>query len=440
MNVLFIFTDQQNRYALSCMGNPNVETPHLDRLAQRGVLFRRCYSNDPVCGPFRGSLMTGQYTSRCGVHGNGVALPTDRMTFADAFNAAGYQTSWVGKWHLGGNGNGPIPEELRGGFQRFKGYQCYNGFYKDVCFYDEQDREHRYEDHRTEVTTDIAISELEHLTAQDKPFMLMMSYQAPHYPEQPAPEYDDMYKGREIIRRPNCQDINPHTPTWSPRSPRPPEEGDPDFARYGNDLDEYIRLYNAMCTQIDANVGRLIEALGRLGVADDTMIAFTSDHGDMQGSHGLTNKCLPHEESAGIPFIMYVPGLPGGRVTDGLVSGIDMMPTCLDLAGVPPVETVDGKSMAPFLRGESDTVCDEVFSERGDWCMIVRDGWKLAAERQDDGLAPTLMIHLDEDPYEFKNRAEDTAVAALRGKLLARLNDWDRDVRGPESYLENAHD
>jgi len=428
-NLLFIFSDQQNRYALGCMDNPNVETPHLDRLAGRGVLFRRCYSNDPVCGPFRGSLMTGQYTSRCGVTGNGMPLPVGTTTFADAFNAAGYQTSWVGKWHLGSNGNVPIPEELRGGFQRFKGYQCYNGFYKDVCFYDEDNVEHRYEQHRTEVTTDIAISEFEALANQDAPFMLTMSYQAPHYPEQPAPEYDEMYKGREITRRPNCQDIDPFTPTHSPKSPRPVEL-DPDFQRYGNNLDEYIRLYNAMCTQIDANVGRLLATLDRLGVADNTIVVYMSDHGDMQGSHGLKNKCLPHEESAGVPLITYVPGQPGGRVTDGLVSGIDLVPTCLELAGIDPAESFDGQSIAPFLRGETETTCDAVFSERGDWCMIVRDGWKLAAERQDDGLAPMLMTHLDEDPYEMNNRAEDPAVAELRGRMLAQLADWDRDVRG----------
>ena len=429
MNLLFIFTDQQQRYALGCMGNPNVDTPNLDRLAQRGVLFRRCYSNDPVCGPFRGSLLTGQYTSRCGVSHNGAPLPSGVTTFADAFNHAGYATSWVGKWHLGGNGNGPIDRGLQGGFQRFMGYQCYNGFYDDVCFYDRDGNEHRYEYHRTNVTTDLAIDELEELAKGDLPFLLMMSYQAPHYPEQPAPEYADLYKDRDIVRRPNCiEDIDPFTPTFSPYSPRP-VENDPDFQRYGNNLDEYIRLYNAMCTQIDANLGRLLETLERLHVADDTMVIFTSDHGDMQGSHGLKNKCLPQEESAGIPLIMYVPGLPGGRITDGLVSGIDLMPTCLELAGIDPVATVDGQSIAPFLRGETDETCDAVFSERGNWCMIVKGGWKLAAQRQKDRLAPTLMTHLDEDPYELRNRVNDSAVCEVRKGLLAELTSWDDRVR-----------
>jgi len=290
MNILFIFTDQQQRYALGCMDNPNLYTPNLDRLAKLGVLFRRCYSNNPVCGPFRGSLLTGQYTSRCGVKNNGDPLPEGVTTFADAFNAAGYTTSWVGKWHLGGNGNEPIARELQGGFQRFTGYQCYNGFYKDVYFYDREGREHRFDKHRTEVTTELAIKELHEIANREQPFMLMMSYQAPHYPEQPAPEYMQLYENRDIIQRPNCiEDVDPFTPTYSPYSPRP-VGNDPDFRRYGNNLEEYIRLYNAMCTQIDANIGRLIEQLERLGITDSTMIVFTSDHGCRAPATGSTSR------------------------------------------------------------------------------------------------------------------------------------------------------
>jgi arylsulfatase A-like enzyme len=436
MNLLFIFTDQQQRYALGCMGNRNVDTPNLDRLADRGVLFTRCYSNDPICGPFRGSLLTGQYTSHCGVTHNGAPLPSGVTTFADAFNRAGYATSWVGKWHLGGEGNGPIDRDMQGGFQRFIGYQCYNGFYENVCFYDRAGTEHRYQGHRTDVTTNLAIGQLEDLATTGNPFMLMMSYQAPHYPVQPAPEYAELYRGRAIIRRPNCmENIDPFTPTGSPYSPRP-VENDPNYQRYGNNLDEYIRLYNAMCTQIDANIGRLIDTLERLGVADSTMVVFTSDHGDMQGSHGLKNKCLPYEESAGIPLIMHVPGLAGGTVCDGLVSGIDLMPTCLDLAGIEPVPGIDGQSIAPYLRGETTETCEAVFSERGDWCMIVKHGWKLAAERQDDGLAPTLMTHLDDDPYELQNRVDDPAVSERRKELLMELASWDDEVRtkGPTPH------
>jgi len=434
MNILFILTDQQHRDALGCMGNPDVDTPHLDRLAESGILFRRCYSNDPVCGPYRGSLLTGQYTSRCGVIRNGQRLPVGTPTFAEAFNQAGYHTAWVGKWHLGANGNEPIPPDLQGGFQRFFGYQCYNDFYQNIWFYDHFGKRHEKSGHRTEATTNLAMEQVDDIAKAQKPFLLMVSYQAPHYPVQPAAEYAAMYKGREIHHRPNCQrETDPYTPTNSPPSPRPFEQ-DPTYKSYGGNLDEYIRLYNAMCTQIDTNVGRLLEHLQQLGLAEDTAIIFTSDHGDMQGSHGRTNKCLPYEESAGVPLIIHLPGTGGGRVTDHLVSGIDFMPTCIELAGIDPVPGVDGKSIAGFLNAEADTTRDAVFSERGDaWCMIVQDGWKLAAHRQEEGLVPMLMTHLDKDPYELRNRSQDPEVAELRHRLLAKLHAWDQDVRSGDT-------
>lgn len=426
MNILFVFSDQQRRDALGCMGNPNVLTPNLDALAERGVLFRRAYSADPICTPYRGSLFTGQYTSRCGVVGNCLPLPSGTTTLADAFNAGAYQTAFVGKWHLGGNGNGPIAEELRGGFQQFIGYQCYNGFHKDVCFYDETGEEHRFDRHRTEVTTDMAIERLERMAGA--PFMMTVAYQAPHYPEQPSPECEALYLGRPIQHRPNMQEVDPFTATYSPPSPKP-WELDLDNQRYGNNLDEYIRLYNAMCTQVDANVGRLLDALERLGLAEDTAVFYTSDHGDMQGDHGLKNKCLPHEGSAGVPLIVYVPGTPGGRIEDGLVVTPDFMPTCLDLAGLPPVDGVDGTNFAPLLRGEAQTLAGPAFSERdNDWCMILKGPWKLCAERRDGALVPTLMTHLIDDPYELQNRVEDEAVATVRRELLHELSAWNQSV------------
>lgn len=412
------------------MGNPDVDTPNLDRLADAGTLFRRAYSNNPVCGPFRGSLLTGQYTSRCGVERNGDPLPKGVPTFAEAFHDGGGQTAFVGKWHLGGTGNGPIPRELRGGFQRFLGYQCYNGFYEDVCFYDDENREHRFDRHRTEVTTDLAIRQLETLSASDRPFFLMISYQAPHYPVQPAPEYAAAYRDRRITRRPNVSEgIDPFTPTFSPPSPRPFDR-DPDYRRYGNDLDEYIRLYNAMCTQIDANVGRLLDALERLGRAGDTAVVFTSDHGDMQGSHGLKNKCHPYEESAGIPLIVRVPGTPAGQVCEVPVSGVDLMPTCLELAGQPAVESVDGKSFVALVRADSEPCERTVFAEHGSWCMIVRGGWKLVADREAGSPAPTMLFHLEEDPYEMRNLRDDPSATDARNTLLADLMEWHETVRG----------
>ena len=432
MNVLLIFTDQQQRFSLGCMGNPNVQTPTLDALARRGTLFRRCYSNDPICGPFRGTLMTGQYSSRCGVIDNAYPLRDDATTLADAFNAGGHQTCFIGKWHLGGNGNRPIAKSLQGGFQRFRGYQCYNGFRDQIVFSDGREYVKHYQGHRTEIATNLAIEHIREMSQEPQPWMMTLAYQAPHYPVQPAEKYAQMYAGQKIIRRPNSREVNPFTRTWSPPSPWPPND-DPDYRRYGNDLDEYIRLYYAMCTQVDANVARLLETLDELGVGDDTMVIYTSDHGDMHGSHGLTNKGYPQEESAGIPLIIHVPGSPGGRVSDALVSGIDLMPTLLDLTGLPACETVDGKSFAPLLRGESQDLTGPIFSERNKWCMVCQGNWKLAADRTDDhSLMPTLLTNLRDDPYELDNRVNAPDAATKQARLLKTLQEWNRTVWPPE--------
>lgn len=413
MNVLLVFADQMHKFALGCMGTAGIKTPHLDALAAGGVLFTNAYSNCPICTPFRINLFTGMYSSQTGTLTNESRIPDGIDTLANQFNAGGFQTCFVGKWHIGASGNQPVPEDLRGGFSGFTGYQCYNGFYKDVIFHDESGEPRAFEGrHRTDVTTDVAIERLERLAADPgKPFFLCVAYQAPHYPVQPAPEYEAMYEGVTIPRRGNVVDgVDPYTPTASPRSPRPVETC-PDYQRYGNDLDTYVRLYNALVTQVDANVGRLLAALDRLGLAGDTAVIFTADHGDMQGSHGLKNKSLPYEESAGIPLVMRVPGGAAGATVAAPVSGIDLHPTCLDLAGLPPVEGLPGRSIIPLARGEPGLDDRPVFSECKDWRMVRKGPFKLVASVP--GNVPGELFNLDEDPLELRDLVSDEAYAGV---------------------------
>ncbi|MFW6132579.1 MAG: sulfatase-like hydrolase/transferase [Planctomycetota bacterium] len=428
MNFLFVFSDQQQRHATGCLSGGEVRTPTLDRLGREGVLARRAYANNPVCTPCRIGMFSGLHSSRTDTHSNADRIPPGLPTLADRLNRGGYRTSYVGKWHIGGAGNGPIPPELRGGFTDFIGYQCYNGFREGVCFYDERGRERCYDAHRTDVTTDIALERLRGLARCGAPFALFVSYQAPHYPVQPSCAYEAMYAGAEIRGRPNRAEVDPYTPTYSPPSPRPRED-DPDYRRYGGDLHEYIRLYRAMVTQVDANVARLMGALETLGLSAETAVFYTSDHGDMQGSHGLRNKCLPYEESAGIPLVARVPGGARGLVCDAPLSSLDFYPTLLDLAGLPVPGGLDGRSFAPLLRQGSE--CDAsrpVFAERPKWCMIVRDGWKLVADRTDDGLEPAMLFNLDTDPYEMRNLLDGPDCGDRRNRLWADLVAWDRDV------------
>jgi arylsulfatase A-like enzyme len=429
-NILFIYTDQMHRFALNCMGTPDIITPNLDQLAKEGVLFKNAYTNCPICSPFRVNLVTGLYATQTKAFRNQCKIPKSCITLPDVLNKAGYRTSFVGKWHVGDNGNKPIPVKFRGGFTDFIGFQCYNGFYKDVIFYDEENQEHRFNKHRTDVTADIAIERL--IKMKDQPFFMCVGFQAPHYPEQPAPEYEAMYKDITIKRRKNIQEIDPYTPTHSPRSPRP-RENCPDFKKYGNNLDEYLRQYYALVTQIDANVGRLLKTLDDLGLKDNTIVIFTSDHGDMQGSHGLKNKTLPHEESSGIPLIVRVPEGASGIVTDALVSAVDYFPTCMEYINTSISKNLPGKSFAPLTLGKEQTLDGPIFSEmrkisaKNSWKMIRMKNLKLVVKEKK--IIPTMLYDLDADPYELNNLVEDPNYISQINQLRTELLAWDKSTK-----------
>ena len=174
-NILLIMTDQMHKYALGTL-SPFVHTPNLDRLAREGTLFTNAYSNNPVCGPFRGILYSGRYCKDSGVLKNEMALRPDEISLANELEQAGYDTSFVGKLHLGESGNCPIPPEYRAGHRHFLGYQCYNGFFKDVCFYDEDQAEHRFQEHRTDVTARLGIDRMRMLARGGKPFCTPFSF------------------------------------------------------------------------------------------------------------------------------------------------------------------------------------------------------------------------------------------------------------------------
>jgi len=422
-----MFSDQQHKYALGRVTREFV-TPNLDRLADTGVLFENAYSPNPVCGPYRGCLMTGQLTCHCRVYDNCWPLPDGVPTMAQVLNQAGYETSYVGKWHLGGNGAGPIPEALRGGFRHFIGYQCYNGFdpappYSNrVAFYDENNCEHVYDRHRTDVTADLAVERLEAVARTGRPFFLAVSFQAPHYPEQPGAAYEAMYENVVFPRTEDEEDVDPYTPTFSPYSPRP-YDGCPDYRRYGGNMQKYKQLYAGMVSQVDAGVGRILDALHRLGHDEDTLVIYTSDHGDMQGSHGLKNKCYPHEKSAGVPFLARCPGGVRGLMSRALVSGVDIFPTILEAAGIPRIDGLDGHSFLPYLQdGKSEPdayVISEYVLHDAPWRMVRTPRWKLTVSMR--AYAPVSLYDMEADPYEMHDLKDDPAcrsvVQALTGIL-----------------------
>ena len=205
------------------------------------------------------------------------------------------------------------------------------------------------------------------------------------------------------------------------------------YQKYGNDLGEYHRQYYAMVSQLDANVGRMREALNRLGLSENTVVMFTSDHGDMQGSQGLTNKGTAWEESSRIPLIVYVPDGAQGLVSEDLVSGVDFFASCLDYAGLPPEPSVEGDSFAPQTRGEWQVLDRPIFSEMRTWCMVRQGDLKLVSTK--DPFEPTHLFDLGADCYEMNNLLGHSDYTRIESELLAILRDWYQRV----SPAENDH-
>ncbi|MFI3325544.1 MAG: sulfatase-like hydrolase/transferase [Clostridia bacterium] len=411
MNILFIFSDQQHKYALGKI-NKQFITPNLDILSNEGVLFKNAYSNNPVCGPYRGCLFTGQYTSRCKVYENGFALPQGTQTMQEALQQQGYSTSYVGKWHLGGNGQGVINSTLRLGFDKFIGYQCYNGFdpnppfNNEIVFADQDDNLYTYNKHRTDVTTELAINALDAITKSDKNFFLCVSYQAPHYPEQPLEKFADLYKNVTFDLPKDYEEIDPYTPTFSPRSPRP-FDSCPDYMRYGNNIQEYMRLYAALCSQVDDGVGQILNKLKELDLYEDTIIVYTADHGDMQGCKGLKNKCYAYEKSAGVPMIIRYPGGRKNTVTDELISSVDFFPTFIDIANANTTTKLDGVSLISYLTSKTESTQKYVISEylhNNPWRMIRDKNYKLVT---DANYHPTMLYDMITDELEAINLIND---------------------------------
>ena len=426
-NVLFLFADQMHAFAMGCMGNTDIHTPHLDRLAAQGTLFESCYSSNPVCTPYRASLMSGRYSCQTGMIGlTDLPMPIGEICLADCVNAHGYRSSYVGKWHIGDGGNRAVPAAYRCGFTDFIGFQCVNDFYRDVWFFDEDGVRHDFAKHRTEATTDVAIERLERV--KDKPFCMMVSYSNPHYPVQPGPEYAEMYWDKELTLRPNFQEIEGAFLAGGRLRPR---AEDPPYTQRGEDTVSYIKMYYAMVTQLDAEVGRLLAHLDALGLTDSTVIIFTSDHGDMQGSHGRANKHVHYEESTRVPLIVKVPGTAGHRVSTP-VGTTDFMPSILDYIGAPPSPKQEGRSFMELATGGSTPHKDAVFVENGrDYYMTVVGHHKMVINQSD--YAPRHLYDLQADPYEMHDLVNQDATRELQDRLVQRLVDWHRDVMSREN-------
>ncbi len=432
-NIIWVFGDQHRAQALSCNGDPNVNTPNIDRMAMEGVNFNKAVCGVPLCCPFRGSLLTSKYPHQC-VPGHEYQLPPEMPTIANAFKEHNYDTAYFGKWHLDGfkesEGRAAfhhIPKERRGGFDTWIGYDNNNSQYD--CWVHghkkEEDVElYRLPTYETDSLTDLLIDYIKDQGEKQKNgkeanFFASLSVQPPHNPYTAPAEYMEKHNPNTLKLRPNVPDIK------SMKEERLPE----------------LAGYYAMIENLDWNVGRVREALKDAGLDFDTTIVFFSDHGDMHGSHGQRLKTNPYEESIRIPFI--VSGPPTGYdhkigKSDVLINHVDIAPTSLGLCGIEKPEWMDGTDYSSHYLSNIKNIeaPDSVylqsvipaghrFSIDRPWRGIIsNDGWKyVCLENQ-----IWLMFDLNEDPYEQMNLAFNLEYAEKRQQLHRRLKKWIEDT------------
>jgi arylsulfatase A-like enzyme len=399
-NLLFIVADTWRGQALPSAGDADLVAPNLARLAKEGVSFGRAYTSYPVCCPSRAAMLTGKFPHAAGVPRNHTLLPLDEKTMSAELKRAGYRTGYIGKWHLDGSENpGFVPAARRRGFDYWAAYNVAHRHFGSVYFRDSAEpiSAPGFEaDHLTTLATEF----LKQKSAQ--PFFLYVSWVPPHAPFTP-PERHATYDPRKIHLRPNV-----------------PESSEAEARKN-------LAGYYGLCAAVDENVGRLLAELDRSGLAQDTIVVFTSDHGATLGSHGLDEIDWPYEECSRIPLLMRYPRrLKRGGEVDALVSNVDYAPTLLSLCGVEPPSEMQGVNLAGWITEGEGARPESIYAEGelgtpAEWRMVVRGLDKLVV---DANLKVTQLFNLGHDPYEMTNLVADAAEMRKRDELMALLRRW----------------
>ncbi|MBF8184254.1 sulfatase-like hydrolase/transferase [Nonomuraea sp. K274] len=460
-NILLICTDQQRFDALGAYGNDEIDTPNLDRLAEQGVLFENCYVQSPVCGPSRASLMSGRYVHAHGAWANGVGLPSHEHLFSRTLADHGYDCGLAGKFHVGGAcSGGRLEPRLDDGFRVFRwAHDPYPGSSENAYHrWLRAVRPDLYESaaqagpgvgfdmlptefHYSRWIGNETIDYLRHSRDADKPFLFVANFFDPHHAFGAPKEYVDRYRGK-ALRRPVTRDQE-----LAGKPPVLTEASHRSYAGHARGYTEYTESelydvkvhYYAMVSLVDDEVGRILAALDETGLAEDTLVVFTSDHGEMLGDHQLMLKGpMMYECAVRVPLVMRWPaGLPAGERRAELVQWIDLATTFLAATGAPPLPGGQGLNLLPLARGEQDApvrgwaLCEyrnsgHPYEEPVHTTMLRHDRRKIVVYHGAPSTTRTRsgeLYDLETDPMELDNLWDDPAHAAVRAELQELLLD-----------------
>ncbi|MFO7821100.1 MAG: sulfatase-like hydrolase/transferase [Lentisphaeria bacterium] len=428
-NILFIFSDQQRWDTCGCYGQPLDVTPNLDHMALKGVRFENAYTCQPVCGPARACLQTGKYATQVGCHTNNKLLPLDEKTLAHYLSEQGYDTGYIGKWHLASCGDRdgpdnyrtrPVPPERRGGYDFWLASDTleftshgYDGYMFDGRGNRRDFPEGRY---RADAQTDWVVEYLERRANSDRPFFLFTSYIEPHHQNDHG-----HYEGPEGSKE-RFKDFEPPQDLID-------AEGD-----WREEYPDYLGCINSL----DSNLGRIRDALERLGLADNTLVIYTSDHGSHFKTRNSEYKRSCHDGCIRVPMVIHGPGFKGGVCRDEMVSLLDLPPTILAAAGleagahITPHNIMGGRPLQSLLEDKAADWPEEVFIQISEsqcsrairtqrWKYSVTAPEKTGSDPHSHTYVEDFLYDLDADPHEQNNLVADPDFEAVRAELARTL-------------------
>jgi len=434
MNVLFIMGDQHNAGALGCAGNPDVKTPNLDRIAREGVRFSNAFCQTGQCCPSRYTIWTGRYAHSHGLRWNGVREPLDDVTIGEILRDAGYATATIGKHHM-------MHSPSEHGFEHVVDQPQYRamverdgqllshqrGDWLPINISGPVGRSHADNEHHPSGFW--ASEAIQFLDAHaDGPFCMWLSFYGPHTPIVPSLPWADMYDPATLGLPSNFGEEREDLPDMLTRGRQKFAAAlTPERHR------EVLAYYYGLVSQIDYNIGRVLDELDRLGLADNTIVVYSADHGEMMGEHCTWTKfTLNYDPTVRIPLLIRAPGIAArGTVVDELVGSVDLMPTLCELTGYDTPDKVQGRSLVPLLRGDDVAWRDVIFSEIGypgnaaGRCVMARSLTHKYVHHENYGRPFEQLFDMVHDPGEVHNLIDAADQAEPLARLKEAMADWD---------------
>ena len=433
-NILFLMTDQHSMRVLGSYGNQIIKTPNLDKLANEGVVFKSNYSQNPICLPSRASLITGKMPSSLGIFGNDGIL-SEKTTMATVFKAQGYEVAWLGKEHWGATnaevGFGNLNAEAHEAFK--EKYRPLNNLRKNIGRLPQNASAYKLsenEDYEA-LVTDHAIKFLENNTT--KTFFLGVSFKKPHFPFMCHQKYFDLYK--DIVDMP---EVTPDMIEALSINEKKTIEKYKLDEMSSAEIKHARAMYYGMVTYIDEQFGRVLEKLNELGLRENTIIVYTSDHGEMAGEHGLWYKNSFLEASVAAPLIFSYPKtLPVNKKINASSMLLDIFPTLCDLSDIGQPNDLEGKSLLPLMNGienadNSDRVAYSEMYRSSTGIMVRKGKWKYIRYNSEK----EYLYDIDSDPREINNLINSTQHQVIIRELSTLASAKFRKKYAAENFTE----